>query len=142
MRAIPITIIALVFSACSVEPEPLIYGKDQCSSCKMTLMDRKFGAELVTAKGKIYKFDDLNCLFNFYNEGTLNKDDYQFKLVIDFSQPEKLINAETARYLKSTEIKSPMASQVAAFESPDPTLKASWKATEHGWSELQDQFNT
>ena len=102
-------------------------------------MDRKFGAELVTSKGKIYKFDDINCLFNFYNEGSISKDDYLFKLVIDFSKPEKLINAETARYLKSGEIKSPMASQVAAFESAHPTLKAEWNATEHGWSELQDQ---
>lgn len=139
-RTINITILALIFSACSTEPEPLIYGKDQCYSCKMTLMDRKFGAELVTSKGKIYKFDDVNCLFNFYNEGTVNKDDYAFKLVIDFSQPEKLINAETARYLKSPGIKSPMASEVAAFESSNPTLKAEWNATEFGWSELEDQF--
>jgi len=134
------TLLALAFWACSIEPEPLIYGKDQCHSCKMTLMDRKFGAELVTTKGKVYKFDDINCLFNFYNEESVNKDDFRYKLVVDFSRPEKLIDAEKAVYLKSGEIKSPMASQVAAFESPHPELTAEWKATEYRWGELHNQF--
>ena len=133
--------LALVFWACSIEPEPLIYGKDQCHSCKMTLMDRKFGAELVTTKGKVYKFDDINCLFNFYNEGSVNKDDFRFKLVVDFSQPEKLIDAEKAVYLKSGEIKSPMASQVAAFETTQTKLAAEWNATEYEWGELQNKFS-
>ena len=134
-------LLAFVSLACSIEPEPLIYGKDQCHSCKMTLMDRKFGAELVTTKGKVYKFDDINCLFNFYNEGSVNKKDFRFKLVVDFSQPEKLIDAEKAVYLKSGEIKSPMASQVAAFESAHPEFTAEWNATEYEWAELQNQFS-
>jgi len=133
--------LALVFWACSIEPEPLIYGKDQCHSCKMTLMDKKFGAELVTTKGKVYKFDDINCLFNFYNEGSVNKEDFRLKLVVDFSRPEKLIDAEKAVYLKSGEIKSPMASQVAAFETTQTNLAAEWNATEYEWGELQNQFS-
>jgi len=133
--------LALVFWGCSIEPEPLIYGKDQCHSCKMTLMDKKFGAELVTTKGKVYKFDDINCLFNFYNEGSVNKEDFRLKLVVDFSQPEKLIDAEKAVYLKSGEIKSPMASQVAAFETTQTNLAAEWNATEYEWGELQNQFS-
>jgi len=133
--------LALVFWACSIEPEPLIYGKDQCHSCKMTLIDKKFGAELVTTKGKVYKFDDINCLFNFYNEGSVNKEDFRLKLVVDFSRPEKLIDAEKAVYLKSGEIKSPMASQVAAFETTQTNLAAEWNATEYEWGELQNQFS-
>ena len=135
------TLLALAFWACSIEPEPLIYGKDQCHSCKMTLMDKKFGAELVTTKGKVYKFDDINCLFNFYNEGSVNKEDFRLKLVVDFSRPEKLIDAEKAVYLKSGEIKSPMASQVAAFETTQTNLAAEWNATEYEWGELQNQFS-
>lgn len=134
-------LLAFVFLACSIEPEPLTYGKDQCHYCKMTLMDQKFGGELVTTKGKVYKFDDINCLFNFYNDGSVNKKDFRFKLVVDFSQPEKLIDAEKAVYLKSAEIKSPMASQVAAFETVQTKLAAEWNATEYAWAELQHQFS-
>ena len=133
--------LALLFSACSVEPEPLNYGKDQCHFCKMTLMDQKFGAELVTTKGKVYKFDDINCLFNFYNSGSVDKGDYRFILVVDFSQPGKLIDAEKAFFLKSGDVKSPMASQVAAFETPQPKFTTDWKAIEFRWNELQNQFS-
>ena len=135
-----IILVTLALFSCSVEPEPLRLGKDQCHFCKMTLMDGKFGAELVTTKSKVYKFDDINCLFNFYNEGSVNKDDYRFKLVVDFSQPKKLINAEEARYLMSPKIKSPMASQVAAFESAPSELVTQWTATEYGWNDLHNLF--
>ena len=59
--------ILVLFQQCTQEPEPLVYGKDVCQFCKMTLMDHKFGAELVTNKGKVYKFDDINCMLNFYH---------------------------------------------------------------------------
>ncbi len=135
-----ICVITLSFLACSVEPEPLAYGKDQCHACKMTLMDRKFGAELVTKKGKVYKFDDINCLFNFYNGGTVNKEDYQYTLVVDFSKTEKLVIAQKAFFLKSSEIKSPMASEIAAFESENRELTKRWQATQLTWGDLQKQF--
>ena len=40
--------------------------KTPAYTCKMTLVDKKFGAEVVTKKGKVYKFDDLNCMIKFY----------------------------------------------------------------------------
>jgi len=132
--------ISFFLLSCAAEPEPLVFGKDQCHTCKMTLMDKKFGAEVVTKKGKVYKFDDINCLFNFYREGSVDKNELQYNLVIDFSSPEKLIDAEKAYFLISSEIKSPMASQVAAFESLPNELKQQWGATEYKWDDLQHQF--
>ena len=41
-------------ASCSTEPEPLHYGTDVCHFCKMTLVDNKFGAELVTKNGKAH----------------------------------------------------------------------------------------
>ncbi len=137
-----ILICAMAFSllACSVDPVPLVYGVDQCHHCKMTLMDRKFGAELVTKKGKVYKFDDINCLLSFYKSENDIKENYQYILIVDFSKTEKLINAEKAYFLKSSEIKSPMASEVAGFESENEALKKQWKATPLAWNDLQKQF--
>jgi copper chaperone NosL len=132
----------LSFAACTVEPEPLRFGEDGCHTCKMTLMDSKFGAEIVTSKGKIYKFDDVNCLLTFYNSGQVSTEDMKEILIVDFSKPEKLIDARNALYVKSESIKSPMAGNVAAFESNKDLEKqnADWKGILLTWGELQTQF--
>jgi copper chaperone NosL len=137
-----IILICLSLVACKIEPEPLQFGKDACHSCKMTLMDNKFGAEIVTSKGKIYKFDDANCMLTFYNSGQVSTDEMQEILIVDFSKPEKLIDARNALFVKSESIKSPMASNVAAFESNEDLkkLNAEWKGILLSWGELQTQF--
>ncbi len=76
MRYLLLTSIFLL--SCKAEPEPLHYGKDACHACKMTLMDKKFGSELVTKKGKVYKFDDTNCMLNFMNSDALQGEEIAF----------------------------------------------------------------
>lgn len=132
----------VVLLSCSAEPEPLIFGKDTCYTCKMTLVDKRFGAELVTKKGKVYKFDDLNCMLNFYHSDYESTGNFKHILVVDFSSPEKLIEAQHALYVKSNNIRSPMASGAAAFETIE-TLDLSnkeWKGTLLGWGEFQTQY--
>lgn len=135
-------LVCLSLVACKVEPEPLQFGKDGCHSCKMTLMDNKFGAEILTSKGKIYKFDDVNCMLTFYNSGQVPTDEMKEILIVDFSKPEKLIDARNALYVKSESIKSPMASNIAAFESNADLEKMNenWKGIILTWGELQTQF--
>jgi copper chaperone NosL len=132
----------LLLVSCSAEPEPLQFGKDACHACKMTLMDNKFGAEMVTLKGKLYKFDDVNCMLNYYHSGQFMKEDVKTILVIDFSKPSKLIDATNALYVKSEAIKSPMASHVAAFESNADLqrMNTAWKGIALSWGEVQTQF--
>lgn len=138
---VSILILALITLSCSVEPEAIKYGTDACHTCKMTLMDKKFGAELVTEKGKIYKFDDVNCMMKYYNESQ-DPSQFKYKLVVDFSQPEKLIPANDAFYLKSADIKSPMASQIAAFEKKEnlDALQKELNGIYMVWGELVTQF--
>jgi copper chaperone NosL len=135
-------VLCLSLIACKVKPEPLQFGKDGCYDCKMTLMDNKFGAEIVTTKGKIYKFDDVNCMLNFYNSGKVSTDEMKDVLIVDFSKPEKLIDARNALYVKSDFIKSPMASNIAAFESHEDLkqLNKDWKGIILSWGELQTEF--
>lgn len=142
MRFLFVATIALVLTSCTVEPRPISYGEDACQHCKMTLMDRKFGAELVTKKGKIYMFDDVNCMLSFYNSNEVATGEFSHKLVVDFTKPTKLVEADKAFYLKSSKIQSPMNSQVAAFEN-ERDLKAA--KNELGgiylvWGELVTQF--
>jgi copper chaperone NosL len=132
----------LLLVSCTAEPEPLRYGKDACYTCKMTLMDNKFGAEIVTAKGKIYKFDDVNCMLSFYNSEEVVPADMKSTLIVDFSQPGKLIDASNALYVKSEGIKSPMASNVAAFEfnTDLERVNVGWNGILMSWDELQTQY--
>lgn len=133
---------ALALTSCSTEPEPLVYGTDVCHFCKMTLMDQKFGAELVTTTGKVYKFDDLNCFLNYYNSGYEAQEDFTQRLVVDYSNPGKLIQATDAFYVKSGEIRAPMNGQVAAFETKDSmdTFKKQWKGIYLAWGEVMTQY--
>lgn len=142
MKTLLSAILLTTLMACTVEPEPIHYGTDACHACKMTLMDKKFGAELVTKKGKVYKFDDVNCMLNFYNSEDASLEEFKYKLVVDFTQPAKLIEAGDAFYLKSPEIKSPMASQVAAFEKKESMedLKKQLQGIYLVWGELVTQF--
>ena len=128
--------------SCSTEPEPLAYGADVCHFCKMTLMDKKFGAELVSKTGKVYKFDDLKCSIDFYNSGYEPTETFSLKLVVDYSKPAKLIDATEAFYLKSSEIRSPMNGQIAAFEMKPSmdSLKKELKAIYLVWGEVITQF--
>ncbi len=142
MRLFFIGLISVVILGCEAKPEPLVFGEDACHTCKMTLMDKRFGAELVTEKGKVYKFDDLNCMLNFYHSGFEQAEDFKFIQVVDFSAPEKLIDAQHAWYLKSASLRTPMASEVAAFETEESTqpFKKNWNGVLMSWGEVQTQF--
>ena len=137
-----VSICLLALISCSVEPQPLQYGKDGCYLCKMTLMDNKFGAEVVSTKGKVFKFDDANCLINFLNTGVLPEEEIAHLLITDFASPGNLVDAKTAFYVKSENIKSPMASNVAAFQHKSnlDLQNDSWKGIQLSWGELVTQY--
>ncbi len=141
-RNILLIVLVIFLISCSVEPEPLHYGHDACYTCKMTLMDTKFGAEIVTKKGKVFKFDDINCLMNFHNAGHEQEEDMAYRLVVDFSNPEKLMDAREAFYIKSSQVKSPMGSHVAAFGTKEmaDTHKKQWNGIWLSWGELVTEF--
>jgi copper chaperone NosL len=147
-RSLPTRLMVLLlmgmsfFVACSTKPEQLAFGTDACHFCKMTLMDKKFGAEIVTKKGKVYKFDDMNCFLNYYNSGYEAIEDLEHLLVVDFSSDGKLIDAKEAFYIKSPEIRSPMDGQLAAFESKEnmDKFKKEWRGIYLAWGEVITQY--
>jgi copper chaperone NosL len=111
---------SLSLSSCSAAPEPLKIGVDNCYFCKMTVSDKRFGAELITTKGKIYKFDDVHCILSYLktNETPNIKDIY----LTNFSEDHQLINVNKSLLLKSETLRSPMGGNVAAFETKDNLL--------------------
>lgn len=109
--------ISALFLSCSINPEPINYGKDQCEHCKMTIMDNKFGAELITDKGKIFKFDAAECMIHFIHAGKVNDNEISELLVTNASKPGEFIDAKKASYLISENFPSPMGAGLSAYAS-------------------------
>lgn len=113
------------FNSCSSGPQPIKIGKDACSFCKMSIADNRFGAEIVTKKGKVFKFDDMHCLLEFKK---LNNDaDIKETYVVDFYEPHELVESSKAFFFKSDEFRSPMAGNVAGFSDANSLKKAGQK---------------
>jgi copper chaperone NosL len=134
--------LSLVFIACKSDPEPINFGTDECAHCKMTIVDKKFGAEIVSKKGKIFKFDAAECMINFVNKGRLNENEVEQYLVIDFTQPEKLIDAVNAVYLISENLPSPMGANLSAYpdKSSAEAAKNNKGGNNYGWEELKNKL--
>jgi copper chaperone NosL len=126
----------VIFASCNAEPESFQYGKDQCEDCRMTIMDPHFAAQLVTKKGRVFKFDDAHCLVSYQKKN----DAKEVKTTVfnDFAT-EKFVDAEKAFFVQSPMLKSPMNGNAAAFASKEVAMA---KAKETGgtvltWNELK-----
>ncbi len=98
-------------------PEPIRFNKDNCAHCKMTITDPKFGAELITTKGRVYKFDDLNCMLNYKKE---NKAAEKAQLFFtDFETPHALTPVQQLHFIEGAKLKSPMAGNTAGFSNKE-----------------------
>jgi copper chaperone NosL len=139
---IVVVLAAVFFSACTTKTEPMNYGKDNCSFCKMGIIDPKYGAELVTSKGKVYKFDDVICIARFLSSNTLGEKNLKHKVVINFEKENEFIDLDKASFWISPELKSPMGSNAAAFKSNEAAQKLKGdKAGELlNWNELHNKL--
>jgi copper chaperone NosL len=107
--------VLLLAISCKVEPQKIEYGKDQCSFCKMNVVDKTHAAQYVTKKGKQFKFDAIECMVNDINEK--GEEQIAILLVANYGNPGEMIDAKTATFLVSKEIKSPMGANLSAFSS-------------------------
>ncbi|MBO6607394.1 nitrous oxide reductase accessory protein NosL [Psychroserpens sp.] len=114
-RIVYILIFILCF-ACSKSPEPISYGTDMCHFCKMTIVTKTHSAQLVTDKGKQYKFDAIECMVRFLEDKT-GIEQKSNLLIANYNNPGFMINAKTAGYLICDEITSPMGANLSGFES-------------------------
>lgn len=109
-------LLVLALASCSSGPQPIKLGAEPCAFCKMTISDNRFGAEIITKKGRIYKFDDTHCVLGFIKANTINNDDIQDTYLVNFEEPHNFVAAQKAFLLKNSELHSPMGGNVAAFE--------------------------
>ena len=118
-KYLPLAVIAMLFGACGTHgPAEIHYGQDQCDYCKMTIADKSFGSELVTAKGKVYKFDSIECLAAYQVKSKLGAEDIHSIWVTDFGQPGSFLNIDRATIVATERQKSPMGVGLLAVNSP------------------------
>lgn len=136
MNALTLPVIAMLFlSSCNNGPRVIKVGVDGCHFCKMTISDKKFGAELVTEKGKVFIFDDIHCI-----GGNLQKDPAIAQggdiYITDF-ETGNLIPQKDAVLWESETFKSPMGSNIAAFSSQASLekFKESFPGKEVSWED-------
>lgn len=103
------------FLSCNVGPEPINYGSDACHFCQMTIVDKVHAAEIVTNKGKVYKFDATECMINFMDD--FDTSEIKLYLSNNYTEPEVLIDATKATFLISQNIPSPMGAFLSAFKN-------------------------
>lgn len=130
-------VMALLLSACgSNGPEEIKLNSDHCDFCKMTISNGKFGAELITQKGRVYKFDDLLCMISYAKTNTIVP--YKSHYVGDYTKENKLIAAEKCFYIKGGTIKSPMGGNFAAFTNSKEQneFQQKYNAIPMTWSEV------
>jgi len=134
-------ILLLLLASCTVEPEPIDYGKDACSYCRMNIVDRQHAAEFVTKKGKVFKFDAIECMMNYVKD--IDTSTVALYLTSDYDDPGVLMDATTATYLHSEKIPSPMGGFLSSFKNTDAAEKT--RVTAPGklltWQELKSEFN-
>jgi len=106
----------LILFGCNVSPQAIDYGNDGCHFCKMTIVDKVHGAEIVTNKGKVYKFDASECMINFLDEFA-DSSEIKLYLTNHYTEPEVLIDATKATFLISENVPSPMGAFLSAFKN-------------------------
>lgn len=119
--------------ACTNAPEPINFGKDQCDYCKMNIADSKFGAELVTDKGRVYKFDAVECMVPYMQE---NQNEYAHVLAVPYDEPGALKPAEDLHFIISDSIRSPMGANLVVVS--DAASANEFSGRQYQWDGIQD----
>ena len=138
-KHVPSSVVAILFvflvTGCKAKPEKIAFGKDSCAECKMTIVDPRFGGEIVTKKGRVYKFDDVHCVALFMERRGVEMSNISQTLFVNYNNSDDLIKVRAAEFVVSSSLKSPMGGNAAAFKTQAEAKK---KAAEIEGSKVTD----
>ncbi len=139
-NVLAILFISGLVMGCTPKAEPIAYGSDGCHFCSMTIVDRQHAAQIVTKKGKAFKFDAVECMVNHLKD--IDVASIELFLVNDYQVPGELIDAKKSTFLISKEIPSPMGEYLSAFptRAEAENIEAENKGKLYSWEELLTKF--
>ena len=132
----------LLFLSCTVQPQKIEYGKDACHFCRMNIVDQQHAAQLVTNKGKAFKFDAIECMINYLDE--IETSEIGLILIADFNNPSTFIDAKSSHYIISENLPSPMGEYLSGVSSKEITLALQKEkgGSVYNWEELLIHFSS
>ncbi len=131
--------ILLALVSCKAGFEPIDYGKEACAGCKMTIVDARYAAELITAKGRVYKFDDVTCMKKYAGAHSELGAGTKYFVAGYVTPDSKFIDATQAVYIQNAFFKSPMNGNTGAFTTSAEAahLKDSLVANLISWGDIR-----
>lgn len=114
--------LVVLISACSQKPAEIHYGSDECAHCKMMITDSQFASQIVTEKGKVIKFDAIECMAVYHRNHSKELEGAKL-WVNNYNNPGKWLSASNAQFVKSEVVNSPMGESLLAFPSQEVAKK-------------------
>ena len=112
-----VLLVAIALGACapqSDEPQPpdIAYGQDVCDECGMLIDEPRFAAASLTTDRGMSKFDDIGDMLTYH----VRQPELEVRAwFVHDHDSEEWIRGETAFYVLSSRIASPMGHGIAAF---------------------------
>lgn len=128
----------MLFLYCKPAPEAIRFGEDACAYCSMGIADPSFAAEIVTEKGRVFKYDSIECMVRSYRK---METEPGLLLVMDYSEPGTFINAKEAHFLISPETRSPMGANLSAFKKESSILEMGLEGSVFDFNALVQHIN-
>lgn len=132
-------LLLLTATGCERGPQPFHLGVDQGAHCRMIINDARFASQIVTSTGRTIKFDAIECMLSYADSRADELAGAEY-WVSDFANPDQLVPAEEAVFVRSPEIHSPMSAGLAAF-APASGADSDSAAHPAAWAETGDDVD-
>ena len=117
LTLLSLSIAAIFLCSCEPEVQAINYGQDGCDYCRMTIVEEHYGSELLTTKGKSYKFDSIECLAAFVIKGEVSSEKTHGLYFTDFEDAGNLYPLNEMIFVQAEKLKSPMGLNLSAYRT-------------------------
>ncbi len=128
----------MIFS-CNKAPRDLEYGEDECHYCSMKIVEKKFGAQIVTEKGKIQMYDSAECLIR---EALKHPEEKYSHLKVTNYLTDEWLDAEQAYFLVSESLPSPMGANLTSYKTKNEAddMQKEKQGEVFNWEQIKKYF--
>ncbi len=121
-------ILLLIPVGCKKEVKPVDVDPavDICSACKMNITKLNFASEIIMNDGRVFKFDDINCMNTYVNRNKIKRSEVKAIFVRDYETNEWInVDKDKVYFLRSRSkrIFTPMDSGIIIFNDRDRAEK-------------------